>query len=85
MFHYKILIFTKLRNPIRETRVLKLVFITIPCLKFWALVYIVYTFRVNKYLGHCGDLARPRKHFLNKTWWVDSESIHWVVQTGRYD
>ena len=24
-------------NPINETRVLKLVFITIPCLKFWAL------------------------------------------------
>ena len=24
-------------KPIRETRVLKLVFITIPCLKFWAL------------------------------------------------
>ena len=24
-------------NPILETRVLKLVFITIPCLKFWAL------------------------------------------------
>jgi len=23
-------------KPIRETRVLKLVFITIPCLKFWA-------------------------------------------------
>ena len=33
----KILISTKLTNPIRETRVLKLVFITIPCLKFWAL------------------------------------------------
>ena len=26
-------------KPIRETRVLKLVFITIPCLKFWALHY----------------------------------------------
>ena len=36
-FITKILIFTKLSNPIRETRVLKLVFITIPCLKFWAL------------------------------------------------
>ena len=32
----KILITTKLPNPIRKTRVLKLVFITIPCLKFWA-------------------------------------------------
>ena len=32
----KILIPTKLPNPIRKTRVLKLVFITIPCLKFWA-------------------------------------------------
>ena len=32
----KILISTKLTNPIRQTRVLKLVFITIPCLKFWA-------------------------------------------------
>ena len=32
----KILISTKLPNPIRKTRVLKLVFITIPCLKFWA-------------------------------------------------
>ena len=30
------LIFTKLPNPIREIRVSKLVFITIPCLKFWA-------------------------------------------------
>ena len=30
------MIYTKLSNPIRETRVLKLVFITIPCLKFWA-------------------------------------------------
>ena len=27
---------TKLPNPICETRVSKLVFITIPCLKFWA-------------------------------------------------
>ena len=27
--------------PIYETRVLKLVFITIPCLKFWALLLIV--------------------------------------------
>ena len=32
----KILISTKLPKPIRDTRVLKLVFITIPCLKFWA-------------------------------------------------
>ena len=32
----KILIFTKLPNPIRETRGLKLVLRTIPCLKFWA-------------------------------------------------
>ena len=29
------MIFTKLPNPIRKTRALKLVFITIPCLKFW--------------------------------------------------
>ena len=29
--------FTKLPNPIRETQVLKLVFITRLCLKFWAL------------------------------------------------
>ena len=36
IFHNKILISTKLPNPIRETRVSKLVFITIPCLKFWA-------------------------------------------------
>jgi hypothetical protein len=35
-FHNKILISTKLPNPIPETRVSKLVFITIPCLKFWA-------------------------------------------------
>ena len=34
-FITKILILTKLPNPIRETRVLKLVFRTIPCLKFW--------------------------------------------------
>ncbi len=39
----KILITTKLPNPIRKTRVLKLVFITIPCLKFWALVYPIRT------------------------------------------
>ena len=36
-FITKILIFTKLPNPIRVTRVLKLVFRTIPCVKFWAL------------------------------------------------
>ena len=35
-FITKILISPKLPNPIRETPVLKLVFITIPCLKFWA-------------------------------------------------
>ena len=30
-------------KPIRETRVLKLVFITIPCLKLWALdMYVMY-------------------------------------------
>ena len=32
----KIPISTKLGKPICETRVPKLVFITIPCLKFWA-------------------------------------------------
>ena len=32
----KILLSTKLPNPIPETLVSKLVFITIPCLKFWA-------------------------------------------------
>ena len=32
----KILISTELLNPIRKTRVLNLVFITIPCLMFWA-------------------------------------------------
>ena len=31
------MIFTKLPNPIRETRVLKLVFTMTPCHKFWAL------------------------------------------------
>jgi len=36
IFHNKILISTKLPNPINETRVSKLVFITIPFLKFWA-------------------------------------------------
>jgi len=35
-FITKILISTKLPNPIPETRVSKLVFITIPWLKFWA-------------------------------------------------
>ena len=33
----KLLKSTKLPNPIRKTRVLKPVFITIPCLKFWTL------------------------------------------------
>ena len=33
IFHNK----TKLPNPIRQTRVSKLGFVTIPCLKFWAL------------------------------------------------
>ena len=36
-FITKIFISTKLPNPIRETRVPKLVLITIPCPKFWAL------------------------------------------------
>ena len=36
-FKTKILISTKLDKPICETRVPKLVFRTIPCLKFWAL------------------------------------------------
>ena len=35
-FITKILISTKLPNPVRETRVPKLGFITIHCLKFWA-------------------------------------------------
>jgi hypothetical protein len=39
-FITKILIFTKLPNPIPETRVSELVFITIPCHKFWVLEYI---------------------------------------------
>ena len=29
-------------KPIRETRVLKLVFIMIPCLKFWALTTVTH-------------------------------------------
>ena len=33
----KILISTKLSNPICKTWVLKLVFITTPCLQFWAM------------------------------------------------
>ena len=37
IFHSKILISTKLPNPILKTRVSKLVFITIPCHKFWPL------------------------------------------------
>ena len=45
IFITKILISTKLSNPIRETRILKLVFITIPCLKFWAQSNL----RSNKY------------------------------------
>ena len=36
IFLAKILISTKLPNPIRKTQVSKLVFRTIPCLKFWA-------------------------------------------------
>ena len=36
-FITKILIFTKLPNPIHKTRILKQVLITIPWLKFWAL------------------------------------------------
>ena len=45
IFLTKILISTKLPNPIGESRVLKLVFITIPCLKFWAQrrLYRLYT------------------------------------------
>ena len=35
IFHHKNIL-TKLPNPIRETRVLKLDFRTISCLKFWA-------------------------------------------------
>ena len=38
IFLTKILFSTKQLNPIHEARVLKLVFITIPCLKFWALL-----------------------------------------------
>jgi len=36
IFHQKISISTKLPYPIRETQVSKLIFITIPSLKFWA-------------------------------------------------
>ena len=36
IFHNKLLVSTKMPNPILETRVSKLVFITIPWLKFWA-------------------------------------------------
>ena len=36
-FITKILISTRLPNPNSKTRVLKLVFTTIPCLKFWPL------------------------------------------------
>ena len=43
-------------NPIRETRVLKLVFITIPCLKFWALQY-----------GNSTDLGIKTFEFVTKT------------------
>ena len=39
------MISTKLPTPIREARVPKLVFITIPCLKFWAQEYT--GFKVN--------------------------------------
>ena len=38
IFHNKNIDIYKLPNPIRETRVLKLVFIRISCLKFWALL-----------------------------------------------
>ena len=37
IFYNKNIDIQKLPNPIRETRVSKPVFITIPCLKFWAL------------------------------------------------
>ena len=55
---------TKLPNPIRETRVLKLVFITIQCLKFWALVFIHQSFR-NKLesdkLARNNDILEEKK------------------------
>ena len=37
-------------KPIRETRVLKLVFITIPCLKFWAQVSMYKVYRTIQYI-----------------------------------
>ncbi len=46
-FHNKILISTKLPNPILETRVSKLVFTIIPYLKFWALCAVPSTHSVS--------------------------------------
>ena len=40
-------VFTKLPNPIRETRVLKLFFIAIPCLKFWVPRHFVTSFKAR--------------------------------------
>ena len=37
IFHNKNIDIYKLPDPIRETQVSKLVFITIPCLKLWSL------------------------------------------------
>ena len=64
-FITKILIFTKMSKPIRETRVLKLVFITIPCLKFCALLYFAVKIRV---FSGIFSLIRGCTTLLKKYW-----------------
>ena len=64
IFQYT-LIFPKMPNPICETRVLKLVFITIPCLKFCALLYFAVKIRV---FSGIFSLIRGCTTLLKKYW-----------------
>jgi len=63
------LISTKLPKPFRKTRVLKLVFITIPYLKFWALfIFILDTFSI-----YC-------KHRVYTVWPLVSEHVYFYIE-----
>ena len=64
-------------NPIRETRVSKLVFITIPSLKFWALVYIYLQLLLFFFVYH--KLYKSEISMLY--WWI--EKLNFKISTDH--
>ena len=84
-FKTKILISTKLDKPICETRVPKLVFRTIPCLKFWALYSLHSVYIELPYIDEFWRCSVHTMYICNiKQWKFTKKTIVYIVTLMLY-